>query len=162
MTAVPLPAQRRRLRVTKKERDVFLDALANAWKVNEAAALAGRDRRRFYEARAADESFAAAWEAAEREGIEVAENELRRRGIDGYDELTFDGDDNLVRRVHRYDTPALVAWVKAHDPRYRDGAQIAVSGPVSFVLESAFQGRRPIEAEDVESTALELPEGDAA
>jgi hypothetical protein len=161
VTTVPLPAQRRRLRLAKKERDVFLEALANAWKVNEAAALAGHHRQRFYEARAADESFAAAWDAAEKEGIEVAENELRRRGIDGYDEMTFDGEDKLIRRVHRYDTPALVAWVKAHDPRYRDNAAAAVVVPTVIVLESAFQGRAPIEAEVVESTARELPEAEA-
>jgi hypothetical protein len=141
---------------------VFLEHLAAGWSVTAAAGEAGCDRRRFYEYRDADEAFAAAWEDAWQRGTDVLVDELHRRAL-GYDEETWDGDGNLLRRVRRYSDPSLIAALKARDPeRFRDNAQVAVTVPTVFVLESAFAGQRAIEAETVEAEAVELPEGGAS
>jgi hypothetical protein len=110
---------------------VFLERIAEGWTAKDAAVAAGVHRQRFFEARAADPEFAAAWEQAHQEGVECLEDELRRRGVEGWFEETYDADGQLVRRVRRTDTHALVTRLKAMAPeRYRDNgvARVEVTG----------------------------------
>jgi hypothetical protein len=155
----PLPAERRRGRITHEKRERFLEALRAGWTVTHAADHAGVHRRRFYEAREADEAFAAAWAEAWEQGTDRLEDELRRRSVDGFNEDTYDGEGALIRRVHRYDGTGLVKLLGARRPeKFREGAAVEVKTPAVFVIESAF-ARADIEAAQAEPP-LELPRGD--
>jgi hypothetical protein len=162
VTAVraPLPAERRRGRLTREKCERFLEALRAGWTVTHAAERAGVHRRRFYEARDDDEAFAAEWSEAWEQGTDRLEDELKRRAFDGYDESTYDGAGELIRRVHRYDNTGLVKLLGARRPeKFRDGATVEVQAPTVFVLESAFARREPIEVVEAEPP-LELPAGE--
>jgi hypothetical protein len=157
----PLPAERRRRKIPPNAREAFLEALAAGWSVTHAAERAGYARQRFYELRERDNSFEMAWEEALEAGLERLEDELVRRAT-GYDEEVFDGEGKLIRRVRKYDTPALVARLKALRPeRYRDSAQPANVGLTVVIREHALGERRPeiIEGEIVDDVAGELPAG---
>src|SRR5260370_19110137 len=55
----------RKLRLTKKLQERFLEALADTGSVSTAASVAGTSRTRVYELRKADPTFASAWQDAE-------------------------------------------------------------------------------------------------
>jgi hypothetical protein len=155
----PRPAQWRRRSVTATERSRFLEALAAGWSVTHAAEPTGHSRQRFYELRDADNEFAAAWAEAVEAGTQRLEDEAMRRAVEGYDEVTFDADGGLVRRVRRYDSALLQLLLKGRRPAvYRESAGVEVSTPAVFVLESAF-GEDVIEAEATE-VQRELPAGE--
>jgi hypothetical protein len=121
----PLPAERRKRRIAKKDRVRFLEALAAGWAVRHAAELAGVDRRRFYELRAKDPGFADDWSEAVEQGTQRLEDEATRRAVEGFDELTYDGKGELIRRVRRYDGALLQTLLKGRRPEvYRDGASL--------------------------------------
>lgn len=146
-------------RLTCEKRERFLEALATGWTVTHAAERAGAHRRRFYEARAGDEAFAAAWEQAWDEGTDRLEDELRRRSVDGYDEVTTGRDGEVLRTLHRYDNTGLVKLLAARRPeKYRESAAVEVKTPAVFVIESAF-ARADIDAVQAEPP-LELPRGE--
>jgi len=144
--------EQRRHFVTDEHRERFLAGLRDALTVSGASEVVGVARQRFYELRAADEGFAQAWADAWETGTDLLEDELKRRAM-GYDETTFDGEGRVLRRVHRYDTVAMVALLKARRPElYRDNG--SPSGPVTIVLQSAFGGVPEI----VEGEAIEVAE----
>jgi hypothetical protein len=87
VTAAPLPAERRLRPPAKQRVRVFLEHLAAGWSVTAASNEAGIDRRRFYEHRADDETFAEAWDEAWQRGTDVLVDELHRRAL-GYDGTT--------------------------------------------------------------------------
>jgi hypothetical protein len=149
-----MPAERRRRNpaIQPEAREAFLEALAAGWSVTHAARRAVVDRQRFYELRDADEAFADQWDEALEAGTHVLEDEALRRAVEGYDEDTVDGGGNLIRRVRRYDSALLQTLLKGRLPRYREGANVNVTVPTVFVLESAFAGRRPIETPTRELT----------
>jgi hypothetical protein len=156
----PLPAERRKRRIAKKDRVRFLEALAAGWAVRHAAKLAGHGFQRWYELRDEDEDFAAAWAEAIEQGTQRLEDEALRRAVDGYDEETFNGEGELVRRVRRYDGALLQTLLKGRRPDvYREGANVEVKSPVMFVLDSAFARTREIEVVQAEPP-LELSRGE--
>jgi hypothetical protein len=181
----PKPALRRRTPAVPAEaRDAFLEALAAGWTVKHAADRTGINKRRFYEVRDADESFADAWTEALEQGTEVLEDELRRRAVEGFDEDTFDGEGKLIRRVRRYSPALLIFSLKARRPeQYRDNAVVQVTGPGGGpvqldagaqpatltdmirlagelgVLDRLGYSREAIDGEAVEDAPLELEEG---
>ena len=138
--------------------------------MTESAAAAGVDKRRFYELRAQDEAFAAEWEEANQSGVDIVEDELRHRAF-GYGEETWDGDGNLLRRVRRKDTQALLAMARARRPeKFRDNMRVEHSGsdggPIvtehreKLTLEAAIElvaQRRQAAAASATQTPLELP-----
>jgi len=155
-------AQRRRRSLTAKDRKAFLDALAAGWSVRHAAERTGRRFQSFYEERERDEGFAAQWEQAFEAGTCKLEDEATRRGVEGYDEETYDGEDKLIRRVRRYDSALLQQQLKRRRPEaYRENAGVELKTPAIFILQSAFGPTHDIEAEAVESPP-ELPSGEAA
>jgi hypothetical protein len=90
------------------------------------AARAGHHRQRFYELREADEELAGAWAEALEHGTDLLEDELRRRGLEGSDEETFDRDGALVRRLRPISPPDLITALKARRPNvYRDNGSTA-------------------------------------
>lgn len=128
--------ERAKSSVTVKQREVFLEALASGWSVTKAATLAGTARQRMYEQRDQDEAFAAAWVEAVEVGTQMLEDELRRRGLEGYDEETFDGAGKLIRRVRRLSPQDLITSLKARRPEvYRDNQRVELTGADGGPLE---------------------------
>ncbi len=125
----PTPSQRGRRPISARKRNAFLEALKDGFSITHAAKKAGIARQRMYELRSEDGDFATAWLDAWEQGTDVLEDELRRRAL-GYDEVTYDGDGNVIRRVHRFDTPAIVLALKARRPDlYRDNvARVELTG----------------------------------
>jgi hypothetical protein len=130
--SAPKPAQRRRRSIPPKAREKFLEALRAGWSVTHAATRAGHARQRFYESRERDEEFALAWEEAVEAGTDRLEDEAFRRAVEGYDEDTFDGDGNLIRRVRKYDNATIQALLKGRRPdKYREGTTLELSATVN-------------------------------
>lgn len=112
------------------DRRKFLEALEAGWSVKHAADRTTFARQRFYELRDTDEAFAAAWAEAYKAGTEALEDEARLRAVDGYDESTFDGDGELIRRVHRYSDPLMHRLLAARDPeRFGTTGRVELTGP---------------------------------
>ena len=159
MSTLPQPAEQRRRpsrKPAKRDRNLFLEALAAGWTVSHAAKRTGIARGRFYELREVDESFAAVWDEALESGTQVLENELHRRALEGWDEDSYDGDGNLVRRVRRYSPALLIFSLKARKPDvYRDNAHLTVSGPGGGPIELE-AGYQPATLADVVRLAQEL------
>ena len=119
MTA-PKPVQRRRRSIPPKARGKFLEALAAGWSVRHAAALTTHAFQRWYEQRAADEEFAEAWAQALEQGTQRIEDEMLRRGVEGWDEPVFQKGE-LVGHVRRYSDQILAQLHRIRRPDlYRD------------------------------------------
>ena len=105
-------------------KDKFLAALREGNTVEKAANLAGYAYpTQLYAERRRDEEFAAAWEeAAEIKTLlvrEMAEDELARRGMDGWEEETWTRDPatgrmRVQKRVRQKDTRALLSFLGAN------------------------------------------------
>ena len=121
-------AERGRRPVSQRDQQRFLEALANGWTVRAASTLTGRHHSSFYELRKADDSFADLWTEAWEAGTQAIEQEAFRRAVEGYEEVTKDGDGNVMRRVRRYDSALLQTLLKARRPEaYRDNATVQVA-----------------------------------
>jgi hypothetical protein len=123
----PLPAQRRRRRITRETRATFLEAISGGYALTHAADLTGVDRRRWYELKRDDPTFAAEFRLALETRTELVEQELWRRGVLGFDEVTRDADGAVIRVVHRYDTPALLALHRIGRPEAY-GQRVEITG----------------------------------
>jgi hypothetical protein len=112
MNTVPaVGSGRRRGAITRRHRQVFLERLAAGFSVAAAAAPTGKARQRYYEERAADPTFAEAWNHAWEAGADAVEDELLRAAREGWEEVdeVYEGGE-LVRRVVRLrKNPALLA-----------------------------------------------------
>jgi len=70
-------------RLTPKKAAAFLESLRAGLSVSHAARVSGFARTTFYEHRAADPAFAAAWDDACEEGADRLEDEAVRRAVEG-------------------------------------------------------------------------------
>jgi hypothetical protein len=78
------------------------------------------------------------------------EDEAMRRAVDGWDEPVYQKGEQ-VGVVRKYSDSLLALLLRGRRPDvYRDNAQVQVSAPTVFVLESAFSPPRQIEAGIVE------------
>lgn len=124
----PIRAERRRWpKVTRAQRTTFLERLAAGYTVTAAAESAGRNKRRFYDLRDADEAFAAEWTDSYDAGTDVLREEARRRGVDGWDEPVFQGGQQ-VGVVRKYSDRMLELELKRRDPAYRENHRLEVTG----------------------------------
>jgi len=65
--------------------------------------------------------------------IEEAEQELKRRGIDGWSEPVFDAKGNLCGERRRYSDACLIFFLKAHKPEvYSDKPTTVVATQVNI------------------------------
>lgn len=125
--------------ITAKQRETFLEAVAKGHSVTKAAGMAGRHRSMFYDLRKADPDFALLWADAVEAGVDVLEDEARRRAVEGVEWQVFDKDGNVVRVETRYSDKLLELLLKGRRPGvYRENARVELSGP----------GGGPIEIED--------------
>jgi hypothetical protein len=136
MTHLRSPARSRERRprpITPKERKTFLEHLAAGWAVRHATRQTSTAFQRWYELRASDEKFAAAWADAIEQGTQALEDEARRRAVDGVDEPVFQKGE-LVGHVRRYSDNLLMFLLRGRRPTvYRNGAAVEVNIPAVHV-----------------------------
>ena len=87
----------RKLKLTKKLQERFLEELADTGSVSTAASVAGTSRTRVYELRKADPTFASAWQDAEEIAVDRLEDEARRRALEGVPEPLVSGRQTCSR-----------------------------------------------------------------
>lgn len=118
-----------------RAKDRVLEAIADGSSLKEACRAAGVSCAAHYSWKSADPAYLAAWEFAKSIRADRAEEEIERRGIDGYDEVTtYEKSDGTVERktVRKYDGTLLLAYVKAAKPeKYSDKFKHEISGEVS-------------------------------
>lgn len=79
--------------------------------VRQAARVANVHSQRLYELRKQDEEFAARWQEAFQDGLGALEDIAIRAAQEGWEEHVYDGDDKLIRRIHKVD-PRLALRVR--------------------------------------------------
>ena len=132
-------------KLTIKKKDDFLLALRETGNVTESCARAGIGvRESIYKARNADESFAAAWDAALEVYVEKLEKEADRRAVEGCRKLKFDKngkalidpDTNQLYEEREYSDTLLIFRLKALKPKvYRDNIDVTSDGKPLKVTE---------------------------
>lgn len=140
----PVGAQRRRRRITRREREEFLEALRQGWTVTAAAEYAGHYRRRWYELAERDQEFAAAMRDAIEAGTDALVEEARRRAVDGWDEPVFRAG-GLVGFVRKYSDALLMRLLASRDPSWREGAQVQVVNAIGPQVELDGPGAASLE-----------------
>jgi hypothetical protein len=136
-------ARRRPTPLTAEKRAAFLAALADGRTVKEAAAATDIARQQWYAYRTADETLAAAWDAALDEGTEVLEAEARRRAVEGVTKERGIYHKGICVGTYvetEYSDTLLIFLLKARRPHvYRERWQGeltgADAGPVKLVVE---------------------------
>jgi hypothetical protein len=135
----------RKLKLTKKLQERFLEALADTGSVSTAASVAGTSRTRVYELRKADPTFASAWQDVEEIAVDRLQDEARRRALEGVPErlvsggrLVRDGEGQPIT-IRRYSDNLLLALIKAHRPPQRERA-------VAVHLQTEPTGSKSLEA----------------
>lgn len=121
--------------------DIFIAQLAKVPNVTLAARKAKMSRAQVYVTRNEEPDFAARWEDALEQGIDMAEGEAYRRAVDGVLEPVFQGGVH-VGSVRKYSDGLLQFMLKAHRPdRYRDTVRNETTGadgePVTIRIEYA-------------------------
>jgi hypothetical protein len=101
----------------------FLVSLAEYGNVTAAAKAARISRDHAYTQRAADEDFAAAWDAALQRGTAGLEDEARRRAFKGVrreEAVYYQGAPVGKKVITEYSDTLLIFLLKAHDPKFRE------------------------------------------
>ena len=109
----------------------FLAALEASGNISAAARQAGVGRATTYRHRKAEPEFAAAWEEAMETAADAVEEEIRRRGVDGWEEPVFHGGQE-VARIRRYSDILLMFLAKKLRPEFRDNAAVQHSGDLTI------------------------------
>ena len=125
-------------------RDTFITHLAAGASITKAAEAAKVGRRTVYEWREADEAFAKLWDEALEAGIDLLEDEARRRAVEGVEKPVVAmgkiarNDDGTVLKIREYSDTLLALMLKAKRPQqYRErlDANVNHSGGVKVVIE---------------------------
>ena len=155
-TPAPKPAQRRRRRIPPAARVKFLEALRSGWSIRHAAGLTTHAFQRWYELRAEDEEFAESWAQAVEQGTQRIEDEILRRGVEGWEEPVFQKGE-LVGHIRRHSDQMLQLLHRIRRPAlYHEAA----TPPVTIVLREYRLGEGPQENGEpaiIEGQARELP-----
>lgn len=116
---------------TRETLDRFLELLAQGHTIVHACAESKLPRQTAYNRRDKDEYFAIEWERALEAGIQVLEQEARRRAVDGVDEpIVYQGV--VTDTVRKFSDTLLIFLLKAKRPAvYRDNVRTEISGPDS-------------------------------
>ena len=106
--------------VKAARREVFIARLSECGQVSVAARASGTDRSVLYKERKRNLEFAEQWTEALRIAITVAEDELYRRGVDGWEEPIYH-QGKPVGIIRRFSDSNLQFFLKAADPaKYRE------------------------------------------
>jgi hypothetical protein len=112
---------------TVADKDRFLEAYAAIGTISGAAQHAGIGKRTHYNWLAADPEYAARFGETHETAVDRAEQELRRRGVVGYDKPVYQGGKQ-VGTIREYSDTCLIFYLKG---RRRDvfGDRQEHSGP---------------------------------
>lgn len=121
---------------TAARRKRFLNVLSETANVTLAARASGMSRSSAYRLRKAEASFAEAWDDAVEEALDLIEEEVRRRAVDGREKPVF-YQGRECGRVREYSDTLAVFFLKAHRPeKYADRKKCEHTGedggPVTF------------------------------
>jgi hypothetical protein len=121
----------------QRARAAFLAELAQRGNVSAACAAAALSRAWFYEHRAADPVFAAAWDAALETAIDAMELEARRRAVEGVEKPLIGrigkDQDGIITVVREYSDSLMALLLKAHRPdKYRERQEVQHTGKVEI------------------------------
>jgi hypothetical protein len=123
-----------RTKFTLKAREEFLAALRGGNTITHAARLVRMSRRGVYDVRNADPTFAAEWDLALAEGIDVLEQEAKRRAVEGVEqERPIVSRGMIVGHVRtiEYSDRLLELLLKAKKPDvYRENVSVEQRGRV--------------------------------
>lgn len=119
---------RRPIERTPERDETFLAQLREGATVRVAATAAGYIRQSVYDYRADDEAFAKAWEEAKAEGDDAIRDEIKRRGVDGWDEPVF-YQGKEVSTVRKYSDRMLELLAKSRMPEFRDRTEMTLQDP---------------------------------
>lgn len=130
-------------------RPKFLAALAETCNVTHAARTAGINRNTAYDHRDSDAAFAAAWDDALEQGVDVLELEARRRALHGTLRPVFHQGIECGA-IREYSNTLTIFLLKAHRPdKYRERQTIDhnVNGEpvIPAVFRPAAAGEGPTE-----------------
>ncbi|MEM0909828.1 MAG: terminase [Pseudomonadota bacterium] len=116
---------------TPIKRKKFLNMLAETANVSAAARHIGMSRRRMYQIKDTDPSFAEDWENAIDEGVDSLELEARRRAKDGTSKpLMYQGEK--CGEVIEYSDTLMMFLLRAHRPeKYKYPEKLRVQNPVN-------------------------------
>lgn len=121
--------------LTTAQRARFLEHLAESANVTSSAIFAGSARQTFYDHRAADKEFAAAWDEAFEIAVDAEEAEARRRAMQGVSRPLVSGgkvvkdDDGKTIMITEFSDTLMVLRLKAHRLKYRDRSTVELGGP---------------------------------
>jgi hypothetical protein len=121
-----MPAGIRRHTLTIKKRKIFLASLSGGKTVTAAALDAGYNRRYMYMVRDENLEFAAEWDDAIQEGLDLLETEVRRRATGFEEELVYQGR-KTKEKVTRHSDNLLMFFLKAKRPEFKDNSKIEVT-----------------------------------
>lgn len=124
-------------------RETFLAELAERGIVQDAATAAGFSRQMFYEWRAADPAFAAAWDTALEISTDRAEREAWRRAVEGVDKPLIGrvgkDQDGVIEIIKEYSDTILLRLLSGRRPeKWRERHQIDHSGEIAQKVYAGF------------------------
>lgn len=112
----------------EKRKELFLDQLRKEPNITKAAKAAGYARRYIYALKEKDPDFAAAWEDALQESLDLCEGELHRRAFRGTLKPVFQGGGE-VGKIREYSDTLAIFLMKAHRPeKYRENWNVQHTG----------------------------------
>lgn len=132
-----MPAKRTRRTPEKADAacDRFLELLAGGHTVKHACEEAGLGRSTVYDRRQRDAGFADRWAEADELGVQVLEQEARRRAVDGVEDFRLDRDGG-EHTFRRYSDTLLIFLLKAKRPDvYRERYEHEHRGQVALRLD---------------------------
>jgi hypothetical protein len=117
-----------RTKFTLKAREDFIARLREGDTVTAAARQVNLSRRALYDHKAADPEFSVEWDEALDEGVEVLEQEAKRRAVDGTLKPVFHQGQECGY-IREYSDSLLSLLLKAKKPKvYRENASIEHTG----------------------------------
>jgi hypothetical protein len=127
-----------------RKRELFLDALRKGFSFSGALKASGLARSTVHDWKQAEPDFRTAWEDAVEEGTDSAEDEMRRRAIEGTAEYVV-SQGRLVKdengtplEVRKYSDNLLAMMLKARRPNvHRERVSTEISGPNGGPIETA-------------------------
>lgn len=126
-----------RTKFTLKARETFLDLLRAGNTATFAASAIGMRREGVYRHRADEPDFAAAWEQALEEGVDVLEQEAKRRAVEGVTKPVVQGGRVVTDALgfpillHEYSDALLALLLKAKKPAvYRENVTVEQRGKI--------------------------------
>ena len=84
--------------------------------------------------------FAAQWDEALGEGIDILEAEARRRAFTGVEKPVY-YKGKVVGSTTKYSDRLLMFLLKAHDPKFRDGGKVKQPGATDVGVDKDIEKR---------------------